>query len=89
MVSFIFIQFLILLANSGNPDQTPRYVASDLDLHCLPLSHKKDARLIWANIFTREIRLDNHLSEHVYKSMPLSNRIQMAFCWWSDGGLKL
>ena len=25
----------------------PRSVASDLGLHCLPMSHKKDARLIW------------------------------------------
>ena len=25
--------------------------ASDLVLHCLPMSHKKDARLIWANPF--------------------------------------
>ena len=24
-------------------------MASDLDLHCLPMSHKKDARLIWVN----------------------------------------
>ena len=22
---------------------------SDLGLHCLPMSHKKDARLIWVN----------------------------------------
>ena len=25
----------------------PHYVASDLGLHCLPMSHKKDTRLIW------------------------------------------
>ena len=31
-------------ANSGDPDQTPHSVASDLGLHCLPMSHKKDAR---------------------------------------------
>ena len=24
-------------------------VASDLGLHCLPMSHKNDARLIWVN----------------------------------------
>ena len=33
-------------ANSGEPDQTPHSVASDLDLHCLPLCHKKGATLI-------------------------------------------
>ena len=27
-------------ANSGDPDQTPHFVASDLGLHYLPMSHK-------------------------------------------------
>ena len=39
----------LLFANSVEPDQTPCFAASDLVLHCLPLSHKKDARLIWVN----------------------------------------
>ena len=30
-------------ANSGDPDQTPHSVASDLSLHYLPISNKKDA----------------------------------------------
>ena len=29
--------------------QTPRFAASDLDLHYLPMSHKSDARLLWVN----------------------------------------
>ena len=33
--------------NSGDPDQTPHYVASGLGLHCLHWPHKKDASLIW------------------------------------------
>ena len=33
-----------MLANNVDPDQTPR---SDLGLHCLPRSQKRDARLIW------------------------------------------
>ena len=33
-----------LLANSGEPDS----VASDLALHCLPMSHKKNAIFIWS-----------------------------------------
>ena len=37
-------------ANCGDPDQTPHSVASDLGLHCLPMSHKKDARHIWAKM---------------------------------------
>ena len=35
-----------MLANSGDPDQTLRSVASDLDLHCLPMSHKVNASRI-------------------------------------------
>ena len=27
----------LLLANRGDPDQTPHYAASDLGLHCLPV----------------------------------------------------
>ena len=27
-----------LIANSGDPDQTPRSAASDLGLHCLPIT---------------------------------------------------
>ena len=34
---------------SGDPDQTLRVAASDFGLHCLPMSHKKDARIIWVN----------------------------------------
>ena len=33
--------------NSGDPDQTPHSVASDLDLRYLPMSYIKDARHIW------------------------------------------
>ena len=33
-------------ANSGDPDQTPHSVPSDLGLHYLPMSQKKDARHI-------------------------------------------
>ena len=51
-VSLYFFQILlelfnILLANSEDPDQTPHYAVSDMGLHCLPMSHKKDARHIW------------------------------------------
>ena len=37
-------------ANSGDTDQTPHSVASDLGLHYLPMSHKKDAWHIWVKI---------------------------------------
>ena len=52
MVLFIFIQ--ILIEHCGNPDQMACYAESGLGLHCLPMSHKKDARLIWVkhNLFS-------------------------------------
>ena len=34
-------------ANSADPDQALHYVASDLGLRYLPMSHIKDARHIW------------------------------------------
>ena len=36
-----------LFANSGDPDQTPRSVASDLGLHCLPVTLLRVSRLQW------------------------------------------
>ena len=46
---FIFIQILIekYASKQYDPDQTPHFVASDLGLHYLPMSHKKDARRMW------------------------------------------
>ena len=49
--SFLFkFKKKFLQATSREPDQMPSIVASDLVLHCLPMSHKKDARLIWVKI---------------------------------------
>ena len=36
---------------NGDPDHMLRFAASDLDLYSLPMFHKKDARLIWVNVF--------------------------------------
>ena len=49
MVFFIFIQILIVHWNSGEPDQMQQNAVSDLDLCCLHVSHKKEARLIRVN----------------------------------------
>ena len=35
------------LANNGDPDQTPRSAASDLGLHCLPITFLGVSRLQW------------------------------------------
>ena len=52
--SFFKFEKKLLYAYSGEPDQTPRFAASDLVLHCLPMSHKKGARLIWVNRISRQ-----------------------------------
>ena len=39
----------IMSANRIAPDGMPRFAASHLGLFCLPMSHNKDARLIWVN----------------------------------------
>ena len=45
-----FIGMTIISANSTGPVQTPRSAASDLGLHCLPMSHLWDAMHKWVNI---------------------------------------
>ena len=42
----VFLVFLTLSANSEDPDQLQHGVF-DLGLYYLPMSHKKDAKLIW------------------------------------------
>ena len=32
----------------------PYSAASDVGLHCFPMSHKKDARLIWINVVSKK-----------------------------------
>ena len=38
-----------IFANSGDPDQTPHSAASDLGLHCLPITFQGVSRLQWVN----------------------------------------
>ena len=39
-----------LFANSKDPDQTPRFVASDLGLHCLASTLLRVSRLQWVKV---------------------------------------
>ena len=42
------------------PDVSPRFAASHLGLFCLPMSHKKDAWLMWVNnVYSALIESDN------------------------------
>ena len=40
-----------LFANSGDPDETSRSAASDLGLHCLPVTRLGVSGLQWVNVF--------------------------------------
>ena len=50
-------------ANRIAPDGSPRFAASHLELFCLPMPHKKDARLIWVNCVPFSYRLGGNLDE--------------------------
>ena len=39
-----------LFANRRDPDQTPHYAASDMGLHCLPLTILGVSRLQWVKL---------------------------------------
>ena len=47
-----------LFADSGNPDQMPRSAASDLGLHCLPVTHLGVSSLQWVNVWVSTICSD-------------------------------
>ena len=45
-----------LFANSGDPDQTPHSAASDLGLHCLPITLLGVFRLQWVKKKTKTLQ---------------------------------
>ena len=50
-VIYIFLKKMVeLCANSGDPDQMPHSVASDLGLHCLPVTLLGVSRLQWVKV---------------------------------------
>ena len=56
----------VLNANSVDPDQTPRSAASDLGLHCLPMSLLLDARLkLVKMIYLTYCRLNRLLQHYI------------------------
>ena len=40
-----------MLANNVDPDQMPYYVASDLGLHCLPMTKVRIGKDIWEQLY--------------------------------------
>ena len=65
-----FVEISELNANSVDPDQTPRSAASDLGLHCLPMSHLWETRLIWVNLYSLECNFLSPLLSALHK-LPL------------------
>ena len=86
MVIFLFLPCIIEMpvfnANSADPDQTPHYAASDLDLHCLPMSLLWDATHKWVKLnifhyFQREITsAENNLLPCYMNPLSKSTLIQ-------------
>ena len=52
LVLLCSVEISELNANSVNPDQTPRSVASDLGIHCFLMCLLWDARLKWVTWYT-------------------------------------
>ena len=70
--SILFNFFMkIMSANRIAPDGTPRFAASHLGLFCLPMSHKKDARLIWVK--GKQMRNDTIFEFYRLSTSPQQN----------------
>ena len=80
---FFCIFYLIFertFCNSGDPDQMPHTVASDLGMHCLPMSHKKDARLIWVK--PKQSSNNNHGFKRISIKFMSSFKDTQILCLW-------
>ena len=55
-----------LFANSGDPDQMPHSAASDLGLHCLPVTLLGVFRLQW-------VKMPNHHPSHWQLLLKMKN----------------
>ena len=63
---------------SGDPDQMPFSVVSDLALHCLPMPHKKEARLIWVNKLQNSFHSSAYFSYiRVHSILILNSRLEI------------
>ena len=69
-----------LFANSEDPDQMPRSVASDLGLHCLPVTLLRVSQLQWVNSFLYKERSVQHLHIDI-QSDPLVELFTFITLW--------
>ena len=78
-----------LFANSEDPDQTPRSAASDLGLHCLPVTLLRVSRLQWVKIwnwfaeFSKSVSYGITTSSNDTGSYKITMRI-LSFVRWSQ-----
>ena len=61
-----------LFANSGDLNQTPRSAASDLGLHCLPITLIQVSRLQWVNYMFGSHRRPTDSIQTTNQRNPLS-----------------
>ena len=76
---FSFLFHFSMKRNKANriaPDGTPRFAASHLGLFCLPMSNKKDVRLIWVN---KMLSKSNFTSPN-YSYQPRKEKHVYALC---------
>ena len=69
----------IKLANRIAPDVTPRFAASRLGLFSFLMSHKKDARLIWAKLIHTCSFILNHNLTRVGKLIISSAKPRITY----------
>ena len=58
-------------ANSGDPDQTPHSAASDLGLHCFPITLLRVSRQQWVNLYFDSLSRLSPLRTIYMKCKPL------------------
>ena len=69
---------VVLFANSGDPDQMSHSAASDLILHCLPITPLGVSRLQWVRLQISPMRKSTSKSKMPFVSMITSS--------WSSKG---
>ena len=84
IITIFLVEISEFIANSVDPDQTLHTVASDLGLHCLPMSLLWDAWHKWVKIFfcglqstggcreKKDIAVETFLDLMTYPNLPSS-----------------
>ena len=86
-IIIMFYKMLVFNANSVATDHTPRSVASDLGLQCLPMSNLWDARYKWVK-YQQFYSLEKLLYHDVSNSAEwVANSVDLSHSAASDLGL--